>query len=50
MELQGDVGHVESYFGSVGDGVNVGVRLVHGLRHHTIGPSIILVTPDGTLG
>jgi hypothetical protein len=32
MELLGDVGHVESHFGSFGDGVSVGARLVHGLR------------------
>jgi hypothetical protein len=32
IELVGDVGHVESCFGLVGDGVNVGARLVHGLR------------------
>ena len=32
MELLGDVGHVESYFGPFGDGVSVGAILVHGLR------------------
>ena len=32
MELLGDVGHVESYFGPFGDGVSVGARQVHGLR------------------
>jgi hypothetical protein len=32
MELIGDVGHVESYFGPLGDGVGVGARYVHGLR------------------
>jgi hypothetical protein len=26
MVLQGDVGHVESYFGSFGDSVGVGAR------------------------
>ena len=32
MELLGDVGLVESYFGPFGDSVSVGARLVHGLR------------------
>jgi hypothetical protein len=32
MELIGDMGHVESRFSSLGDGVNVGARYVHGLR------------------
>jgi hypothetical protein len=34
-----DVGHVESRFGSFGDGVSVGARLVHGLRstYHRLG-------------
>jgi hypothetical protein len=32
MELLGDVGHVESCFGLIGDGVSIGVREVHGLR------------------
>ena len=32
MELLGDVGHVESRFGPVGDRVSVGARQVHGLR------------------
>jgi hypothetical protein len=32
MELQGDVALVESCFGPFCDGVNVGARLVHGLR------------------
>ena len=32
MELLGDMGHVESCFGPVGDGVSVGARQVHGLR------------------
>jgi hypothetical protein len=48
MELLGNVGHVESHFGSFGDGVSVGVRLVrslcqtyHRLRNH-------LDTHDGT--
>jgi hypothetical protein len=32
MELLGDVGHVESCFGSFGDGVTLDARQVHGLR------------------
>jgi hypothetical protein len=31
MELLGDVGHVESRFGPIGDGVSIGAREVHGL-------------------
>jgi hypothetical protein len=31
MELQGDVGHLESRFGPFGDGVSVGARQMHGL-------------------
>jgi hypothetical protein len=31
MELLGDVGHLEYYFGPFGDGVSVGERLVHSL-------------------
>jgi hypothetical protein len=38
MELLGDVGHGESYFGPFGDSVSVGVRYVHGMRqtHHRL--------------
>jgi hypothetical protein len=32
MELLGDVGHVESCFSLIGDGVSIGAREVHGLR------------------
>ena len=32
MELLGDVGHAESYYGPFGDSVSVGSRKVHGLR------------------
>ena len=32
MELLGDVGHVESRFGPVGDSVSVGASQLHGLR------------------
>jgi hypothetical protein len=31
MELLGDVGHVESRFGPIGDGVSVSAREVNGL-------------------
>jgi hypothetical protein len=31
MELLGDVGHVESYFGPFGDSISVTARQVHGL-------------------
>ena len=31
--ILGYVGHVESCFGPFGDGVSVGARYVHGLRH-----------------
>jgi hypothetical protein len=32
MELLVDVGQVEAHFGLLGDGVNLYVRWVHGLR------------------
>jgi hypothetical protein len=32
MELQGDVGHVESCFSLIGNGVSIGAREVHGLH------------------
>jgi hypothetical protein len=32
MELLGDMGHVESCFGPIGDGVSISAREVHGLR------------------
>jgi hypothetical protein len=32
MELQGDVGYVESYFGLIADGVSISAREVHGLH------------------
>jgi hypothetical protein len=34
MELLGDIGHVESRFGTIGDGVSVGARLV------LVGPNV----------
>jgi hypothetical protein len=48
MELLCDVGHVEPCFGPFGDGVSVGVRLVHVCTKRTIGSRIIFGTPDGT--
>ena len=50
MELLGDTGHVESCFGSFGDGVSVGAGLVHGLRQSTISSEIILDAPMVLLG
>jgi hypothetical protein len=47
MELQGDVGHVESRFGPFGDSIRVGGGWVHGLCY-TIGLEIILDAPDST--
>jgi hypothetical protein len=32
MELLGDVGHMESHFGTFGDSVSVGARYMHSLR------------------
>jgi hypothetical protein len=48
MELLGDLGHVESRFSLVGDGVSIGARQVHGLRptYHRL--RIVLDVPDGT--
>jgi hypothetical protein len=48
MELQGDLGHVESCICSFGDGVSVNARQVHGLRltYHRL--RIVLDVPDGT--
>ena len=48
MELQGDVGHVESHFGPFGDSVSVGASYVHGLAKHTIGLDIVLDAAGGT--
>jgi hypothetical protein len=48
MELLGDIGHVESRFGTIGDSVSVGARLVLGWAKCTIGSGIILDAPDGT--
>jgi hypothetical protein len=48
MELLGGVGHVESYFGPLGDGVSIGERMVHALHHTHLGLEIILDVIDGT--
>jgi hypothetical protein len=48
MELLGDVGHMESCFGLVEDGVSVRAREVHGLLKCTTWSEIILDPPDGT--
>jgi hypothetical protein len=50
MELLGDLGHLESYFGLFRDNVSVGARSVHGLRQCIMGLEIILDAPDGTPG
>ena len=50
MKLLGDTGHVESHFGSFGDGVSVGAGLVHGLRQSTISSETVLDAPMVLLG
>ena len=45
MELLGDTGHVESRFGSFGDGVSVGDRQVHSLRQMYQGLETVLDAP-----
>jgi hypothetical protein len=50
MELQGEVGQVESYFDPFGDGVMVSARLVHGLCQMYHGSEIILDAPNGSSG
>jgi hypothetical protein len=47
MELLGDMGHLESCIGPLGDGVSVGVRCTVCAKL-SIGSKIILDTPDGT--
>jgi hypothetical protein len=39
MELLGDLGHVESHFGPLGDSANLDARLAHGLHqmYHRLG-------------
>ena len=48
MELLGDVCHVESRFGPIGDSVSVGARLLRGLRPTYHGSEIVLDALDGT--
>jgi hypothetical protein len=48
MEVQGDVGHVESHFGPFGDSACVGSRYVQVFAKHTIGSEIVLDSPDST--
>jgi hypothetical protein len=48
MELQGDVGHVESHFGPFGDNASVCSRLVQVCAKHTVGSEILLDAPDST--
>ena len=50
MELLGDTGHVESCFGSFGDGVSVGARKVHDLCQTYHGSEIILDALEELLG
>jgi hypothetical protein len=48
MELLGDLGHVESHFGLVGDDVSVGADRCTVCSKRTIGSEIILDAPNGT--
>ena len=48
MELLGDVGHLESWFGSFGDSVSVGQDRCTFCGKRTIGSEIILDAPNGT--
>jgi hypothetical protein len=48
MELLGDVGHLESCFSPLGDGVSVGACSSTVCAKRTIGLEIILDAPDGT--
>jgi hypothetical protein len=48
MELQGDMGHVESHFCAFGDNAGVGSRQVQVCAKHTIGSEIIFDAPDST--
>jgi hypothetical protein len=48
MELQGDVGHVESCFGQFGDSVGVVQDRCTVCAKHTAGLEIVLDAPDGT--
>ena len=48
MKLLGDVGHLESRFGSFGDSVSVGQDRCTVCGKRTIGSEIVLDAPDGT--
>jgi hypothetical protein len=48
MELLGDVGHVESYFGPLGDSVSVGQDRCTASAKRTIGSEITLEALYGT--
>jgi hypothetical protein len=48
MELQGEVGHVESRFGQFGDSAGVGSIQVQVCAKHTAGLEIVLDAPDST--
>jgi hypothetical protein len=48
MELQVDVGHVESHFGRFGDSAGVGSRWVEVYAKHTVGSEIVSDAPDST--
>jgi hypothetical protein len=48
MELLGYVGQVEGFFGSLGDGVNIGEIGAWFCAECTLGIKIILGVPDGT--
>jgi hypothetical protein len=48
MELLGNVGHVESHFGLLGDSVSLGQDRCTVCAKRTIGSEIILDVPDGT--
>jgi hypothetical protein len=48
MELQGDMGHVESHFGLFGDSASVSSRQVQVCAKHTVGSEIIFDAPDST--
>jgi hypothetical protein len=48
MELQGDMGHVESHIGPFGDSAGVGSRQVQVCAKHIIGSEIVLDAPGST--
>jgi hypothetical protein len=48
MELHGEVGHVESRFGPLGDSIGVGSRQVQVCAKHTVSSEIIFDAPDST--